>query len=442
MVETPRFQRRSFLKGAGLVALGTAGCLGDRNKGEGSPSTADTMGTRTGTAPGTADDGDTTTPTGAPDDLSWAIDQGTVIDTFTDFEKHWSADDGTAKYSTRAAFSGDGSVLLDTTGVNRVRVIREFETSMDFRNHDLSLAVKPVDSSTGHIPVSIQLRGLFGGTHTVSGMVDTSVSGRWMRLDLGFHSADGGNLRAIKEILIYCWDGEDAFSKFYIDDLRILEKPEKGAVMFNFLGGAPGDYRVAYPTLEEFGWTGNLFPPSNGIDASEPPTPSQYRQMRDDDWVVGGHTVGTERLTDYSAGDQQIVFEENRRQLEERGLLGEHVPFVPPYDAYNVATLETVRDHFDSMYVRAGRAKTVSATVTDPRTIGTVDGEDLEGARASVDAAAEQRQLASLTIRMDEIDETQLKQLCQHVKSHVGAGRLEVLDAKQHFDRFATRGSK
>lgn len=442
MVETPRFERRSFLKGAGLVALGTAGCLGDRSGGEGSPSTAGTTGTRTGTPPGTAGDDDTTTPTEAPDDLSWAIDQGTVIDTFTDFEKHWTVENGRAKLSNRTAFSGDASVLLDTTGANRVRISRQFETSMDFRNHDLSLAVMPIESSTGYIPVNVQLRGLFGGTYSVSGLVDTSVRGRWVRLDMGFHAADGGNLRAIKEIRIYCWDGEDGVSKFHIDDLRILEKPEKGVVMFNFLGGAPGDVRAAYPTLKQFGWTGNLFPPSGGIDAEEAPTPTQYGRMLDDGWIVGGYTVSNERLTDYSPGDKQIIFEENRRQLEERGLLGEHVPFVPPYDAYDSETLGMILDHFDSMYVRAGRAKTAPVSVTDPRTIGIVDGEDLESAKASIDAAAEWRQLASLTIRMDEVDEEHLTALCRHVKSHVDAGRLEVLDAKQHFDRFATRGSK
>lgn len=447
MKRVVRQGRRSFVTGLGLLTVGMAGCLSNQQNEAETPTSE--SGTSTETPAGTPDGGSEATetpeePTDTPGkkDLAWAIKQGTLIDTFNDFEKNWTVEDGKAKLSNRTAFSGDASVLLDTTGVNRVRISRQFETSKDFRNHDLSLAVKPLESNMGRIQVRVQLLGLFGGTHTVSGMIDTDVKGRWVRLDFGFDSENGGNLRAIKKIRIYCWDGEDGSSKFYVDDLRIVEKPEKGVVMFNFLGGNPGDYKVAYPTLKEFGWTGNVFPPSGGVDGGEPPTPNQYKQMMAEGWIVGGYTVGREKLTNFSTGDQNIVFEENRRQLEKKGLLGDHVPFVPPYDAYNAATLDTVLDHFDSMYVSMGRSSTSSATVTDPRTIGTVGGNSLEDAKSSVDAAANYRQLAALNIRMDEINEKQLTNLCQHVNGLVNDGKIDVLNAKQHFNRFATPSEK
>lgn len=446
MVRSARWGRRSFLKGAGVLSLGLAGCLSqDGNQNADGPSGNETV---TGTAAGTDGAGtdapkneEPKDPKGASnkEDLSWARNRGTLIDTFADFEKTWEVQDGSAKASKKTAFSGEQSVLMDTSGVNRVRIARQFETSMDFRNNDVSLAVKPMESSTGYISVAVQFRGLFGGTRTVSGYVNTRAENRWVRLDLGVDDDQGVNMRAIKELFIFVWDGEGTKSKFYIDDLRIMEKPEKGVVMFNFEGDSEKNFNVARPVLGNHGWTGTLFTASNDIDREENPTIGQYKKMKDDGWVVGGYTVGQQRLTDYSEGDQEIIFAENRRQLNEKGLAGDFVPFTPPYGSYNSDSLDLLSEHFDAMYVYAGRASGSSVLVTDPRTIGTVNGEDLEKAKGAVDDAAEHKQMAAFSIRMDQVEDGHLKQLCNYVQQAVNAGDVEVLNTAEHFQKYASR---
>jgi hypothetical protein len=452
MVRSARWGRRSFLKGAGVLSLGLAGCLSQDGESN-APGTDNTTGNSTpsGSPTGTAqatpgeqkgeptDTPEEPTDTSNEEDLSWARNRGTLIDTFSDFDEQWEVLDGKAKRSTKTAFSGKESVLLDTSGASRVRISRQFETSMDFRNKDVSLAVKPMESTNGYISVAVQFRGLFGGTRSVSGYVNTNVEDRWMRLDLGVDNDDGVNMRAIKEMYIYCYDGQDASSKFYVDDLRIIDKPEKGVVMFNFEGGSKKDYTVARPVLGKRGWTGTLFAASDELEGGEAPTVGQYREMQNKGWVVGGYTVGRQKLTDYSVGDQKIIFAENKRQLEEKGLAGEFLPFVPPYGAYNTQTLDLVRDYFDSMYVYAGRSLGAATTVTDPRTIGVVSGEDMEKAKAAVDAAANYKQMAALSIRMDQVDNGHLEELCNYVQKAVNRGDVEVLNTAEHFEKYGRR---
>lgn len=446
MVRSSGWGRRSFLKGAGVLSVGLAGCLGQND--DQNPNGTAENGTVTGTAApspngtpnGTPDATETPagTEAGSEEDLSWARNRGTLIDTFAKFDENWEVQDGNASVTNRTAFSGNESVLMDSSDSNRVRVARSFESSMDFRNRDLSIAVKPVESSNRFISLSIQLVGLFGGTRTLSRYVNTSPENRWVRLDLGLDGEENVNMRAIKGIRIYCWDG-DAASKFYIDDLRIMEKPEKGVVTFNFEGGSPKDYNVAYQALKKRGWTGTLFTPSDDIDQGEAPSVAQYREMRENGWIIGGNTVGHQRLTDFSAGDQEIIFAENRRQLEQKGLLGDFVPFLPPYSSYNAETFELVLEYFDGMYVPAGRPSGVPVPVTDPRTIGTINGEDLEEARGAVDDAANYKQMAAFTIRMDEVQGGHVDKLCNYVQQAVNAGNVEVLNTAEHFQRYATR---
>ena len=445
MEQSARWGRRSFLKGAGVLSLGLAGCLSQDNE-------QDPDGTpRNGTVTGTAGDGttQTSTPAGteAPEstetpndeDLSWARNRGTLIDTFGDFEEKWTVESGTVKRTQETAFSGKEAVRMDTEGSDSARISRRFETSKDFRNRDVSLAVKPESSTNGFVSVAVQFRGLFGGSRTVSGYVYTGAENRWIRLDFGVHKDAGVNMRAIKEIRIFCWDGEDASTQFYIDDLRIMEKPEKGVVMFNFEGGSEKDYTVARSVLGERGWTGTLFAPSNGIDQNEAPTVAQYREMQKNGWIVGGYTVGRQKLTEYSLGDQEIIFAENRRQLEAKGLTGDFVPFLPPYSVYNAGTLDLVLEYFDAMYVNAGGATGVAVPVTDPRTIGVVNAESLDRAKQAVDDAATFKQAAALSIRMDQVDGNHLKKLCNYVQQAVNAGGVEVLNTAEHFQRFANR---
>ena len=427
-----RQRRRTFLQGAGLAVAALAGCVST-----GSPSEEPTpTPTASPTTSPTSTETETETETPIDRDLSWFRERGTVFDDFHSFSEDWEVTFGSANLAGRGFLEGS-AVRMDSAGDNRVRIERDFVTPEDFTDVDFSLAVHLESTDRAMFSVSVVLKDTGGNLRYHSKAIRPSAAGRWTHFDMGFDGDRGAfDPSSVSALWVehFAGDGE---SVFHVDDLRLVEKPEAGAVVFSFDDAVPGDYEYAFDVLSEYGYRGVCFPPTEYVNENTNPTTEQYREMREQGWDIGGHTPDHERLPDYSKEEQRRILRQNVQQLREMGLAkeGDLLHFRTPFSQYDAATLDVVLEEFDTSIVGSGSAKATSFNVTDPRLIGYKSGENLEEAKSYIDVAAEHRQLIGLTLHTNNVDREHLEALVEHAAAHERRGDLEVLSMSEFYEK-------
>lgn len=432
--------RRVFLGSAAASMVGLAGCIYGRGGQDDPEPTATATATPSPSATPTATATDTPTqtatetetatetPTPQADQDPWTGRQvGTVFDSFDVFDDQWDLDAGAAAISGRITHGGGQSVYLDSASDNRVRISRSFESSRDFRGTDFSMAVRLENTTKPILEPLLVLRDLFGNDMVLSGSVHPAATDRWVRLDLGVRKDKGADLSAIKEIRVDHWVG-DSESQFYVDDIRTHEAPDRGYVMFTFDDDPPRDYSVAFPTLNDYGFTGTCFPNSEDLSSDSEPSIADYQEMQEAGWDIGCHTPSHRNLAKHSRREQRLIFERNIRQMEEMGFPHAARVFRTPYSSYNTHTLDLLPEFFDLSIVGAGAATGTNLEITDPRTVAFRGGDDYEVAKSLIDATVKHRQLLGLTLHMSDMSSRRaFEDLIAHAADHSRQGRLEVI---------------
>lgn len=441
--ETTR--RRAVLGSLGVVLGGTAGCLAtplSRGAGEVEPRSPRQTRTRTGSrrSPSasptpTPTPTEASTPSGDADDLAWWTPRGSVLDSFDAFEREWVVAGGTATATASPAFDGGQAVRLDSAGGNRFRIERQLPEARDFRDLEFSMAVRLDETTKPLVQVGLVLIDIVGNQRTLSGSIRPEAAGRWVRFDLGVRDDEGADMGAIAAVRVDHWTGDDE-TVLYVDDIRVHSKPPVGHVMFTFDDHATTEHSVAFPTLRERGYAGTCFPPIDRVTADSTPSIADYQEMRAHGWVIGGHTLDHERLTEHTRDEQRRILEENVTQLREKDLADPPLHFRTPYSSYDANSLDLMTESFDTAIIGCGSATGTNVHVTDHRTIGFRSGDDLESAVAAIDAAAEYRQLLGLTLHMDQLDGDHLRTLVERVSRHERAGRLEVVTPTDLYEAF------
>lgn len=438
--------RRRFIAGIGTLSVTIAGYLGTASVNNDPSTSSGENATVTG-RPGGPDrtpsstetaTGSTTTETSSATDPagpSWWTPDGRVLDRFESFEEDWTVEDGTARLVDDTTFTEGGAVRLRNDGDNRLRIVRRFETPRDFTGRDFSIAVYLIGSTKGLPQLNLTLVDAAGSYRRLSGSIQQTATDRWVRFDLGVREDAGADLGAIEAVRIEHWTGE-ARTAFLVDELRTHAKPDVGQVMFTFDDKGPSEYTVAYPVLRDHGYAGASFPPIDRVTVDSTPSIGEYQEMCDAGWDVGGHTLDHEDLTEHSGVEQRAIIEENYRKLQEKGLAGEVNHFRTPYSNYDSHSLDLMTEQFDTAIIGAGSASGTNARISDHRTIGFRSGDDLEAAKADVDAAVEYRQFLGFTIHMANVDEAHLRSLVEYVSEYERNGDLEVLTPTQLYRRF------
>lgn len=434
--------RRRFLGGVGLVLSGVSGCLttaSDRGPAglQGNSTdqpTASITPTESPTATATSTATETATPpdTGGPE---WWTPRGSVLDSFDGFETAWTVGGGTAAVSDELAFDDGQSVALDSDGDTRLRIERRFSDPRDFTDAEFSMAVRLEETTKPLVQVNLVLIDGTGEQRTLSGSILPEATDRWVRFDLGVRRDTGATMGSIKGLRIDHWVGDDE-TRLYVDDLRVHPKPDIGHVIFSFDDKGTTDYSVAFRVLEEYGYSGVCFPPIGRVTDESTPSVADYREMIDHGWDIGGHTLDHEDLTKHTRSEQRTIIEENFRLLREKGLAGPSNHFRTPYSNYDSNSLDLMTESFDTSVIGVGSATGTNVHVTDHRTLGFKSGDELQTAKAGVDAAVTYRQLFGITLHMANIDGAHLHSLAEHVRRHERAGRLRVLTLSELYEEF------
>lgn len=434
----PTSKRRQFLRGAGLTAAALAGCVTSSTDEGAPPSTSTATDSPTATSTATATETETETPTETDPAAAypWFVDRGEVVDDFETFEADWDVTFGDASLEGGGFLEGS-SVRMTTAGDNRGRIVRKFAVPKDVSDRDVTMALNLQSTTKESFGLSVVLVDSGGNRRYHSRTLLPSASDTWVHLNMAFDTERGSfDETSVTELWVEHFAGSGE-STFHVDDLRTVEKPDRGAVVFTFDDACPDEYDVAFPVLSEYGYGGVCFPPSTYVTENTNPSIEEYQEMRDAGWDVGGHTPGHEHLFNHSAADQRDLFETNTAQLREKGLAGSDEPlhFRTPYGNYDSNTLDVVLEEFATCIGGAGSAVGTSFYVNDPRMLGFRSGEDLERAKSLVDEAAEQRQLLGFTIHMSNVGREHMEQLVYYVSEYEQAGDLDVLTMSEYYEK-------
>lgn len=433
--------RRAFLGSVSVAFVGAAGCtVADTDP----PADTATPGspTRTKTVQPTTAQTETATPEPTPaetetpaespppgsgDPDGWTgLAVGQPLDSFDSLDDQWTVVSGSATVSEKFAYD-ETAAYLTTQGSNRVRIRRVFDSSQDFTDTGFSMAVR-LEGTTGPlIEPNLILEDIFGNRRLYSGSVRTTATDRWIRLDLGVKEDRGIDMRAINQVSVNLWDSDDV-SRFFVDDIRTHDLPETGYVMFTFDDADSREYSVAFPTLEEHGFSGACFPQANHVTQRSDPSLSDYLEMQDHGWDIGGHTPDHENLANHSKREQRMILEKNKTWLVDNGFTHGARFFRTPYGAYDSDSLDVMPEFFDVSFIGAGSAKGVNFEVSDPRTVGFKSGDDYGRAKSLIDAAVNYKHLLGLTIHMGAMnDQSAFEDLVAHAAARERQGRLKVI---------------
>lgn len=202
----------------------------------------------------------------------------------------------------------------------------------------------------------------------------------WLRYDLGVafrsnaHSAD-------EPYLTVAWYGTDV--DWYVDDIRAVPVTEDPHVIVQFDDSLRTTYDTAYPIMREYGIPATVFTITGRVGNSRSLTLEQMREMQDDGWEFGSHTVSHHRLGDLSLEEQREELEGSKRWLLENGFEESAGLFAYPFGSFTAETVDVVADYY--YFATHGQRGATNRTVTSPLSANRHPGDDLERSKELVD---------------------------------------------------------
>ena len=374
--------RRSFLAAVGAGSFAMAGCTG--LTGDGQP--GDTAGTPTSTeteSPPTTTAGEPTTATPAEPQ-----GPGTLVEDFEDLEG-WDTIDGTVEAEANDAFAGSQSVRIENPKGGAAGIQKRYPDGLDLSTDNLSIAVKMERPAVGKL--AVEYLAPYRGDHLTTHRYIVEDLDDWARVDLGYTGEDGtpdlSNVKALRILVLT----QDEPIRFWVDDLRKSEKPDRGRVMLTFDDAHVTQYDVAFPELQGREMPGVAAVIPGAVGTSENLTVPQLREMRDAGWDVSSHPQDGEPLTAYPKSEQRRKMEDAKTWLEQRGFADGSRFFFAPYDSVNGATLSLIDELHEYGFVFG--ASPNGAPPAGEKVVSRVYGRDVAGVKSLLDLAASYGQM-------------------------------------------------
>ena len=436
MAPNHRVRRRAFLGTVGAAFVGLAGCSDG-----GSSENGTQTGTSTSTTPANTDtqtpNGTATETTPAPQQRPpWMASEGELYDDFARLEEDWEVQSGTAELLDGEGFVGAPALRLSTGDNGLVRIERKYWQAVDFSGREFSMAVNLQETSVSSPEVTIRLQDIDGNTMEHSDVVPKEAAGEWLRIDAGAKSADPIDRSQITHVRIEHYAREGNSSQFLVSDVRTHQKAKKGTVAFAFEGDDEQSYSLAYPVLSDAGYAAGVFVAPDNLGGSSTPTRENYRTMRDDGWDVAPLTLGRQRLSTLGGEERQAV-EGAVSQLSAKGFDGATNVFRPPRGDYTAATLGYAHDLFDLTFVGVGASAGSNSSLSDTRTVLSIDADNLGKANRCVEAAARHRQVAVLVFTTRHLDDREgFAALVDRVAQLESEGKLDVVTPTELASRY------
>lgn len=407
--------RRSFLTAAGSIGtLSLAGCLADVNV------LNDTDKTEAPAQSGGDPDGDSNSNANANGDGNESAnesddepnsDESTDElehlpgETIVDFEEldSWIAMAGQGRITDEDGdvYAGARSARIAAKeGIDYAAAYRMYPDGLDLTGKNLSLAVKYTGRDQFDLTVQLlapNSQNVLSFRRTLTGPADI-----WQRVDLGVNAATTQpDLQDVQEIRIIGRrrGDESGDIEFLVDDLRAVDRPDRGAVMLLFDATLESHYTTAFEITEEFGYPGVEAVIPEAVGENGRLTIDEMGELDDAGWDMAARPrTGAQFLHDFSTKQQEGLIRRTKAYLENRGFEDGARHFVTPKNLIQAETMEFVREYHDQAF-RFGGAPNAIPT-TDSHNLGTFWGTGSD-TKHFVDMAAQYNQLAVL--RFEEI---------------------------------------
>lgn len=121
----------------------------------------------------------------------------------------------------------------------------------------------------------------------------------------------------------------DELYQYFYEGRKLPKKP----FVLTFDDGYEDNYTNAFPIAKKYGFTGTIFMVTDWIDGKGYLTKEQLREMSNEGWQIGAHTVSHSNLNELTAKQIESELRESKRQLEE--ILNQPVKYLAyPFGSY------------------------------------------------------------------------------------------------------------
>ncbi|MFP9190346.1 polysaccharide deacetylase family protein [Natrialbaceae archaeon A-CW1-1] len=402
--------RRSFVTAvAATGTLGLAGCLSDASEWYGDDENDDDSTPSEGD-----DDSSPSDPSDPSDDGDDSSELGHLPgDSIDDFESldEWVTmlDAGALEAASDDPYAGSQSAHLTADeGTSYAGIYRTFPGGTDLSDSNFSVAVKFAEQEQLQLTLEVYApnsRNTLTMRRTLTGPADS-----WVRVDFGVTSIDTQpDLSDVREVrLIARRRGSDEGPiDCQLDDLRAVERPERGRVMFLFDGTLESHYTHAFEHMNESGFGGveAVIPEAVGEDGRL--TIDRLDDMSEAGWDMAARPrTGARNIHEFTPEEQEGMIRRTRAYLENRGFEDGADHFITPRNLLGPETMELVREYHEQAFRYGGGPN--GLPLTDPHNLGVFSGAADEETKQYVDYAADYGQLAVL--HFEEIGEDGLSE--------------------------------
>lgn len=410
-----RHTRRALVGTIGSLTV--AGCTGQFGSPDGS---GNETGTATSTRAGTGE------PTAAGTDTSTAAGTSSSDERigarFEDFEDlgRWYALQGYGEVTAAKedAYQGSQSMRLKASG-DTAAGYHAFTSPKDMSGKNLSLAVKV--NSPLLAKLRVELLAPDRGNKVVMGRTMHGPTGTWVRLDMGVtQESRKPDLSAVQEIRVIAQrTGGSEPVDVAVDDLRLVDRPDKAYVMLGFNDAYESHYSTVFPMMKEFGFSGVEGVISDVVYAQGRLDVGMMREMRDAGWDMASRPGAEDYLTKLSADQQRQLFERNKQFLDRKGFPNGAKHFITPYGRRSAETMQIVGELHETMFTYGGMPNGLPSTTL--QNLSFIDAGNTQPVKTLVDLTAKYNQFlvaTTNTVGSDEdsdISESDLREFLQYI---------------------------
>ena len=338
---------------------------------------------------------------------------------------HVGPDDGSASAASPTPYTGDRSLRVE--GTSGAPVIAEFDRPLDFRDSHLSVAIYPdKPETTGPFPAELYAPDRENRVVCLGNYHGYFECG-WRRYDFSVNRIIGDpDLSRVRYVGLNVADRNE-YTRCWIDDLRVIPRPDRGKVMFMFDDIAESAYTNGFRIMNEFGLRGAFGVITDIVGEPGRISLEQLHEAERSGWELVSHSKTGDRLPPLDSSVQRQYLSAAKSWLEENALnpsSADH--FVFPLAKYDRTSLANVADFHEVAYI-GGRGS--APALTDPLTVARRPGERrLDKLERWLDAAVAHRNLLILLFHQIRDDQTAwFRRLISSVSRRAERGRLDVI---------------
>lgn len=383
--------RRRFMTTVGATGfgIGLAGCMSSGSETE---EPIDSSDDEDGTP--ADEDGEDGDGTDTPDDPE---EPGELIEDFEGDLELWRDLDAYGEFEVETEDVYEGTQALRIRAAENepyVGVTRAFSEPLDMRGKNISLAFKATEPEIYRVSVRLLAPGQGNMVHL--NRTHTGPTGDWLRVDMGATGETGNpDLSEVYALQIVGYPRDEGQVVDYtIGDIRTVDAPDRGKVMLTWDDNHESQWDV-YEIHQEYGFPGVAGVIHHAVGKSDRLDTTQLRQMQSDGWEIVSHphpqSNWSAPLSEFDETRQRQIIEDSHRWLRQRGFEAGANHYIAPGNTRDATNLDVLRDvHESSMSFGGGN---VGVPLSDPHTIGRIDGSNLETVKEYVDLAAKYNQL-------------------------------------------------